>query len=116
VNWVNECNDLKLRNSVELLLLLSRTEFSGEEQHKINAAFESFTSWQLFASLAVRHGVAALVWQNITDLGMAARIPETERTLLEGLRFKSIASVAWISEAAHGVVSLLGAEGIRVCC
>lgn len=110
---VNRDND-DLKDSVELLLLLSRTEFSGELQHQINAVFESFSSWQLFASLAVRHGVAALVWQNISDLGLAARMPETERTLLEGLRFKSIARVAWISEAAAGVISLLEREGIRV--
>jgi len=110
---VNRDND-DLKDSVELLLLLSRTEFSGELQHQINAVFESFSSWQLFASLAVRHGVAALVWQNITDLGLAARMPETERTLLEGLRFKAIARVAWISEAAAGVISLLEREGIRV--
>lgn len=110
VNRVSE----DLKDSVSLLLLLSRTEFSGEERHKINAVFESFSPWQLFASLAVRHGVAALVWQNISDLGLAARMPETERTLLEGLRFKSIARVAWISEAAAMVTSLLEQEGVRV--
>jgi len=109
---INESND-ELRKSVQLLLLLGRTEFSGEEQLQIAAAFGSFTSWQLFASLAVRHGVAALVWQNISDLGLEGRIPETERTLLEGLRFKSIARVAWISEAAAGVTALLEREGIR---
>ncbi|MDX9729673.1 MAG: nucleotidyltransferase family protein, partial [Bacteroidales bacterium] len=110
---VAEMNDELLR-SVKLLLLLTRTEFSGEEKSRISAEFESFASWQLFASLAVRHGVAALVWQNISDLGLAGRVPETERTLLEGLRFKSIARVAWISEAAAGVTSLLEREGIRV--
>ena len=41
---VNRDND-DLKDSVELLLLLSRTEFSGELQHQINAVFESFSSW-----------------------------------------------------------------------
>ncbi len=103
-----------LLRSVKLLLLLGRTEFSGEMRENLSREFESFTSWQLFASLAVRHGVAALVWQNISDLGLAARVPETERTLLEGLRFKSIARVTWITEAAAGVTRLLEREGIRV--
>jgi hypothetical protein len=110
---VAEMNDELLR-SVRLLLLLTRTEFPGEEKSRISAEFESFASWQLFASLAVRHGVAALVWQNISDLGLSARVPATERTLLEGLRFKSIARVAWITEAAAGVTALLEREGIRV--
>lgn len=104
----------ELRRSVQLLLLLSRTEFDNEQQRQIIAETESFTSWQLFASLAVRHGVAALVWQNISDLGLAARVQETQRTLLEGLRLKSIARVAWITEAAAGVTALLEREGIRV--
>jgi hypothetical protein len=110
---INESND-ELRKSVQLLLLLSRTEFTGEEKLQITAAFGSFTSWQLLSSLAVRHGVAALVWQNISDLGLDGMVPETERILLEGLRFKSIARVSWISEAAAGVTSLLEREGIRV--
>ena len=104
----------QLRRSVQLLLLLSRTEFSGDEKRLITGEFEVFSSWKLFAWLAVRHGVAALIWQNITDLNLAAKVPETERTLLEGLRFKSIARVAWISETAAGVCALLEKEGIRV--
>lgn len=110
---INDRDDELLR-SVKLLLLLSRTEFSGEEKSRISAEFESFASWQLFASLAVRHGVAALVWQNISDLDLAARVPETERTLLEGLRFKSIARVSWITGAAAGVTALLEREAIPV--
>ncbi len=103
-----------LFRSVKLLLLLARTEFTEEERQRIMAEFESFTSWKQFASLAVRHGVAALVWQNFTDLGLEDRVPETERVLLGGLRFKSIARVAWISEAAAEVTGLLEQAGIRV--
>jgi hypothetical protein len=43
-----------LTRSVKLLLLLSRTEFSDEEKGKVAAEAESFSSWKLFASLAVR--------------------------------------------------------------
>ena len=110
---LTEMND-ELLKSVQLLLLLSRTEFTIEEQRQITDRFGSFSSWKLFVYLSVRHGVAALVWQNISDLGLARKVPETERTLLEGLRFKSIARVAWISETAAGVCALLEKEGIRV--
>jgi len=58
--------------------------------------------------------VAALIWQNLSDLGHAGEVPATERTLLEGLRFKSIARVSWITEAAAGVTALLEQEGIKV--
>lgn len=107
-------DNVELLKVVRLLLLLGRTDFSAGERQRISREFESFTSWQLFASLAVRHGVAALVWQNISDLGLKDRVQETERTMLEALRFKSIARVAWITEAATAVCGLLEREGIRV--
>lgn len=110
---LSERND-ELLKAVRLLLLLSRTEFSLEEKRQIAEESQSFTSWKLFTSLAVRHGVAALVWQNLTDLDLTARVSETERVLLEGLRFKSIARVSWIAGAAAAVCAMLEKEGIRV--
>lgn len=110
---LSEQND-ELLKAVRLLLLLSRTDFTGDERHQIREESHLFTSWNLFTSLAVRHGVAALVWQNLTDLDLATVIPETERLLLEGLRFKSIARVSWITGAAATVCAMLEREGIRV--
>lgn len=104
----------RLSRAVRLLLLLSRIDFPAGKKQLILEEFKSFTAWKLFAALAVRHGVAALVWQNICDLGLAGSVPETERTMLEGLRFKAIARVSWISEAAAGVSALLESEGIKV--
>lgn len=103
-----------LRRAVRLLLLLSRVDFTPAQKDQVKEEIQPFSEWKLFASLAVRHGVAALVWQNITDLGYAGSVPETEKTLLEGLRFKSIARVSWITQTAAAVTSLLGQQGIRV--
>ncbi len=61
----------------------------------------------------IRHGVAALVWQNITDLGLAEAVPEQERSLLENIRFKTIARVSYITSEAAEVVTELEKEGIR---
>lgn len=103
-----------LQQAVRLLLLLSRVDFPGEQKRLISEELRGFTAWKLFAGLAVRHGVAALVWQNISDLGLAGLVPETERTLLDGLRLKSIARVSWITGAAAGVADLLEQKGIKV--
>ena len=103
-----------LRRSAGLLLLLSRIDFTPAQKDQAKEEIRSFSAWKLFAGLAVRHGVAALVWQNISDLGLAGSVPETEKTLLEGLRFKSIARVSWITEAAAGVTALLEKEGVKV--
>ncbi len=104
----------ELLKAVRLLLSLGRTDFTADERQQITDEFERFNSWNLFVSLAVRHGVAALVWQNVSDLGLADRVPEADRTMLEGLRFKSIARVTWITEAAAAVCGLLERGGIRV--
>ncbi len=107
-------NDGGLQRAVRLLLLLSRVDFSDEQKRLISEELREFPAWRLFAGLAVRHGVAALVWQNISDLGLAGQVPETERTLLDGLRFKSIARVSWITGVAAAVTDLLDREGIKV--
>ena len=107
-------NDGGLQRAVRLLLLLSRVDFSDEQKRLISEELREFPAWRLFAGLAVRHGVAALVWQNISDLGLAGQVPETERILLDGLRFKSIARVSWITGVAAAVTDLLDREGIKV--
>jgi len=103
-----------LRRAVNLLLLLSRMDFSAEQKRLIAEEIRLFDEWKQFAGLAVRHGVAALIWQNLSDLGHAGEVPKAERNILEGLRFKSIARVSWITEAAARVTALLEREGIKV--
>jgi len=103
-----------LRRAVNLLLLLSRMDFSTEQKRLIAEEIRLFDEWKQFAGLAVRHGVAALIWQNLSDLGHAGEVPKAERNILEGLRFKSIARVSWITEAAARVTALLEREGIKV--
>jgi hypothetical protein len=106
--------DDDIRQAVRLLVLLSRTGFTPGEKRQIEEELLSFSEWKLFAGLAVRHGVAALVWQNISDLALEGKVPETERILFDGLRLRSIARVAWITETAAEVTRLLESEGIRV--
>jgi len=108
---MDENNDL--RQAVRLVLLLSRVEFTAGDKEKVFDECRSFTSWKSFARLAVRHGVAALVWQNMTDMALDSMVPEPERTLLEGLRFKSIARVSWIAGVAAEVTRVLEWNGIK---
>ncbi len=97
-----------------LLLMLSRVEFTVEEAVRVRNECASYAGWKLFTDLAVRHGVAALVWQNICDLSLEGHVPDPERIILEGLRFKSIARVAYITNAASEAVDVLERNGIRV--
>ena len=96
-----------------LLLLLSRTTITEEERVLAEKGCRTLTGWKLFSDLVIRHGVAALVWQNITDLGLAESVPDQERSLLENIRFKTIARVSYITSEAAEVVAELEKEGIR---
>ena len=106
--------DLNRERAASLLLLLSRVEFTEADKLRLRQECATFNDWKLFTGLAVRHGVAALVWQNMCDLSLDGSIPEPERTILEGLKFKSIARVAYITSAAAEAVEALDKEGIRV--
>ena len=99
---------------ISLLLLLCRTGFTDDERARAAAEARSMTEWQRFTDLAVRHGVAALVWQSLSDLSLAPLVPETEHTILEGSRLRSVARVAYITSVAAEVAKSLEKEGIRV--
>jgi hypothetical protein len=99
--------------AVRLLLHLSRTTFSDDERLLAVEYSRSLTDWKFFTDLSVRHGVAALVWQNITDLSLTDMVPAPERDIFEGLRLKTIARVTYITSATAEIVSMLENEGIR---
>ena len=98
---------------IRLLLLLSRVAFTDQERRETAELCGSFTDWRLFTDLAIRHGVAALAWQNLTDLGLDDRVSEPERLILEGIRLKSIARVTYITNAAAEIITTLEKAGIR---
>jgi len=98
---------------IRLLLLLSRVDFTERERRETAELCGSFSDWHLFTDLAIRHGVAALAWQNLTDLGLDDRVSEPERLILEGIRMKSIARVTYITNAAAEIITTLEKAGIR---
>ncbi len=107
-------DDINRAKAASLLLLLSRVEFTDEEKLRLRQECKFFDIWKLFTHLAVRHGVAALIWQNICDLSLDGHVPGPEQTILEGLRLKSIARVAYITNTAAEAVDILEKNGIRV--
>jgi len=96
---------------ISLLLLLCRSSFTDDERQRAAAEAGSLQEWNRFTDLLVRHGVAALVWQSLSDLSLAALVPETERTILEGSRLRSVARVAYITSVAAEVAQTLEEGG-----
>ena len=62
-------NELDIRNEEILLLGLCRLSFSKAQTGKIRELVKSVSDWEYFASLANEHGIAALVFHNLENLG-----------------------------------------------
>lgn len=106
--------DQEITVPARLLLLLSRDALTAEEQLQAERICSSVTDWRPFTDLAIRNGVAALVWQNLTDLNLASAVSEAERKILEGIRLRAIARVSYIISQATVAVKALENAGIRV--
>lgn len=102
------------RGVTDLLITLSRVEFNVDDRRRAELLCAKVTDWKLFAGLAVRHGVAALVWRNLSDLGLSDLVTESARKILEGAMLKTIARVTYITSAAVEIIRVLGNAGIRV--
>jgi len=103
-----------VKGVTDLLITLSRVGFTDEERRRAEDLCGRVTDWNLFAGLAVRHGVAALVWRNLSDLGLSGRVTETAGKTLEGAMLKTVARVTYITSAAVEIIRALGNAGIRV--
>ena len=103
----------RIENIEDLLIILGRTSFSGEEKKHVEYLCNLIDDWPLFTDLAIKNGIAALIWQNILDLNLSQYISDTECQILEGVRLKTIARVTFITGSVSEIVSRLEANGIK---
>lgn len=100
-------------NIARLLIQLSRVSFSAKQREEIAGLLSGLTEWPRFTALLIRHGVGALVWQNIVDMGFVSLVPEEEQRVLEQVRLQTISRVTFICEAAREISSMLESSGVR---
>ncbi|HUW93082.1 MAG TPA: nucleotidyltransferase family protein [Bacteroidales bacterium] len=104
----------ELNYITDLLIALSRVDFTPDERRRAEDLCRAVTDWSSFAGLAIRHGVAALVWRNLDDMQLAHQVKENERKRLEGIMLKTIARVTYITAVAAEIIQALEKSGIRV--
>jgi hypothetical protein len=100
-------------NITDFLLLLCRECLTEEEKNYARQAASAVNDWGSFSDLALRNGVAALVWYNINDCGLQDFVTEGEKKILEGALMRTITRVAFIAEAAADITRCLTEEGIK---
>lgn len=100
-------------DAAALLMALSRADFSEQERWRAEDLTRAVTDWHAFTELAVRHGVAALAWQNLNDLDLAGFVEEGERAVLESTLLRTIARVTFVSSVAAEIIEALDKAGIK---
>lgn len=100
-------------NVLNLILLLCRDELTAEEKIKAEDIAAAVTDWELFSDLALKNGVAALVWYNISGCGARQFVPDSVRHFLEGALKRTIVRVEYISAKAGEISKILEEEGIK---
>jgi hypothetical protein len=106
--------DVKIRNEEILLIGLSRLTFSKELTQKIQDLIMAVTDWEYFVSLANEHGIAALVFHNLENLGFLPMLPENCVKSLRNYLMLSISRNAFHKTALEESLGLLNKAGIKV--
>lgn len=103
----------EIRNEEILLLGLSRLVFTGEMTEKISSLAESVKDWDYFTRLASEHGIAALVYNNLLQTGLAGKVPEKNMEFLRSALMLNVARNAFHLTGAEEIISLLNSAGIK---
>jgi hypothetical protein len=106
-------NDLNIRDEEIFLLGLCRLTFDAELKIMLRALAETITDWNYFSSLANRHGVGALVYHNLENLGFLNSIPQEPQNILRNTLMMSISRNAQNAEMLSEALNLLNHENIK---
>jgi hypothetical protein len=107
-------NELEIRDEEIFLLGLCRLHFTLDLTEKLKGLVHSIKDWEYFISLANQHGISALVFRNLEQLGFLQFIPDDHVTKLKNALMLSVSRNAFHLSAIEEILGLLNAEGIKV--
>jgi hypothetical protein len=107
-------NEPEIRNEEILLPGLCRLSFSKEQTAKIRELINTITDWDYFAFLANEHGIAALSFHNLEQLGFLRYIPDNIISVLKNALLLSISRNAFHIEVISEVLRIFNKENIKV--
>jgi hypothetical protein len=107
-------NELDIRNEEILLLGLCRLSFSKEQAVRLGELVKAVADWNYFGFLANEHGVAALTYHNLKELGFLNFIPGNVVAALKNSMMLSLGRNTFHEETISEVLRLLNNENIKV--
>lgn len=102
-----------IRDEEIFLLGLCRLTFDTELKVMLLALAETITDWSDFADLANKHGVAALVYHNLEQLGFIQYLPAKARDLLRNALMVNLSRNTLNANSLNKVLNLLNREKIK---
>ncbi len=104
---------LNLKNEELLLCSLCRLAFDNEQSEKIKDLTLKVSGWSYFLSLARNHGVSALVYSNMSRLGLTDHIPPEIMNNLWNSYMMNLARNSGFIAKMTGVLNLLNNRNIK---
>ena len=105
---------LEIKDEEILLMGLCRPSFSHEQSEKIKGLAEKVTDWKHLVSLSNEHGIAALVYNNLLNLGLLDKLPADSASFLRNARLLNISRNAFHLTAIEELLGLLDRENVKV--
>lgn len=104
---------LNVRDEELLLCSLCRKAFDGVNIKDLRSLSGKINDWNYFSELAGAHGIAALVYNNMSSLDLLCLIPQEIKEILRSSLLKNIARNAGLIEKTSGVLEILNSHYIK---
>jgi len=98
----------------KLLISLCRLTFSEKQRSGISDQIIGVRDWDHFVHIANEHGVIALCWFNITEMGFSYEIPAVNLAKLHSGYLKSLTRNTFLYKHLEEILSLAEKENIKV--
>jgi len=106
--------EVNLKKEELLLCGLCRLTFDEENSSGLRLLAENISDWNYFYELAGKHGIAALVYNNLVSLDLLQFVPFNIKEILRNTLLNNIARNAGFTEKISEVLGLLNKENIKV--
>lgn len=106
-------SELEIKEEELLLLGLCRLSFTEAHVKKLKVLVKSISDWDYFARLANEHGIVALVYHNLEQLGILKQVPEKVAATLNNGLLLSLSRNTFLNSVMIEVLTLFNENNIK---
>jgi hypothetical protein len=103
----------EIKNEEILLTHLCRISFNQEQKQKLREIVEGVSSWKYFSFLANKHGISALVYNNLNTLNLLSVLPAENSAFLKNALLTNITRNISLYNSLEKTLEILNRENIK---